>query len=730
MALALFVWGASLLAQQGSGPAAPATTEQGAAPTALPLQVVSPAGLPTLGVIGAPEVAELLRKAGYDARVVSDADVDMGVLDAYGTLLVNLERPLTLTGAAYLRDFVQRGGRMVACSWGAAVSPKRQIAFPVYRLQETLQIRIKGWSATGNAYLRAANRSAVFRGLPEYVEVHHHATPLVEAVAPGKVEAIWVGEDGAPSGRAARSPALVTTERTAYFAPNILTEALLSRNLFRLLENAIRVLSPVSAPNPRLLVMAELEVALGEARRVAQASRNDAIKALFTQAESKAQAAWAIASLKPAPESASPVVGHLGQASNANPLAPTGVASSAADPAGATPTVPQETPIASEPAEGNPLESATPVPQDVPISELSPTAIAALVEALDAAEQVALSVFPSRMVEARGVLLPRGRLPASRAAIGQLLSQLQATGINLVLPEVYSGGLTLAPGSTQDPRFAGHDPLASLLAEAAARGLSVYAWVPLLVAGAASEPSRFPAGWNAQTRNGARYVSNGLLWLCPSQIGVRNALCEGVRRALANYPVQGILLDCLDYGGVPEACYDPNCVSLFQADAGRNPRTETLRGEWEAEWLRWRRERVSTLVRRLTRDLRSVRPGVPILAGISAVGIEPRSNAIADWRTWARLGWVDGICPELNSGDTLLARRLSERVQLLAPGARVLPVVSTSRLRTSRHAMRLITALQEGNAAGVLFDLPSPLVHRWGALLSRGSFRQAARLPW
>ncbi|MBI3947942.1 MAG: family 10 glycosylhydrolase [Armatimonadetes bacterium] len=739
--LAIALGGACLLAQGlESGPPTPPPTPPAGAPgiplapgpTALQLQVVSPAQLPAIGVVDAPELAELLRKAGYDARVVSYQDVDAGALDAYGTLLVNLERPLTLTAAAFLRDFVQRGGRMIACSWGTTVSPKRQLAFPAYRLQETLQVRINGWSAAGNAYLRSVNSGAAFRGLPEYVEVRSRSTPLVEALPGGKVEASWVAEDGTPSGRsAARSPALVTTACTAYFAPDILSEALLTRNMLRLLENAIRMLSPVAAPDPRRLALAELEVALGEARRVAAASTDANAAALLAAAEARASAAAASTSLPPAgspvpaaaapaalaapPIAAAPAPGSAGGGAQTDPgaLAP-----------GGDPLAPGLAPDATG------LEIAPAVPPDTPAAALSPTATAAIAAALDAAERIGLLAFPSRPVEARAVLLPRSLLPASRAAIGQLLSNLQAAGINLVVPEVYCGGLTLAPGPNQDPRFAGHDPLASILAEAAARGMSVYAWVPLLTTGAPGATSPFAPGWSAQTRAGARYVSSGLQWLCPSQAGARDALCAGVRRVLASYPVQGILLDCLDYGGVPEACYDPTCVALFQADTGRNPRTETLRGEWEAEWLRWRRERVSTLVRRLTRDLRTVRPGVPILAGISAVGIEPRSYAIADWRSWVRQSWVDGICPELDSGDTAAARKLSQRVQLLAPGTRVLPVVSTARVRTSRHAMRLVTAAQEGNAAGVVFDLPSPLVHRWGVFLARGSFRQPARLPW
>ncbi|MDH7569004.1 MAG: hypothetical protein QHJ73_05400, partial [Armatimonadota bacterium] len=132
------------------------------------MQLTPAAPSPLVGVVGMPELAAVLRKAGYDVRVVAPEEVDVGALDAYGLLLLNLERPLTLTGAAFLRDFVQRGGRLIACSWGPAVSPRLQPAFPVYRLQEVLQIRVLGWSAVGNAYLRSANGAGLFRGVAEF----------------------------------------------------------------------------------------------------------------------------------------------------------------------------------------------------------------------------------------------------------------------------------------------------------------------------------------------------------------------------------------------------------------------------------------------------------------------------------------------------------------------------------------------------------------------------------
>ena len=773
-------------------------------PAVLQLAPATPSTSRTIGVVAAPGLAELLQKAGFQARLLTVTELDNGLLDPYGLILINLEPPLSVTAAAYLRDYLGRGGSLIACSWGAAVSPRRQAGFPLYRLQEPLRIRVTGWSASGNAYLRSTGASPLFRGLPEYVEVRARATPLLETAGGARPEAVWFGDDGAGSSSAnARVPAIVAAERCVYFAPSILREALLSRQALRLLVNAIGLLLPTATSEPGRLGLAELEIALAEARRVAAAAGADPeAPALLTTAEQKATAAVELAAQPPPPPPAAPgtepapggtpaggtaVPGETAPAAEGAPgtgpapagalpapgaqptstsptdTAPAGAARPGAIPAAGTPAAGGTAPPGTAPAAGAgapgtagaPPAGGAGAPGTLPAGVAAPPstapagppapgtngsavaaapwpAAAAVADAIDASERVSVLEAPCRTTEVRAVLLPRRLLPPSRFAIGQMLDRLRDAGVNLVIPEVYSAGITLSPGPNQDPRFAGHDPLASLLAEAGPRGIAVHAWGALLSAGPASARAGLLATrptWAAQTRAGGRYVRNGLQWLCPSQVTVRDALCEGIRRSLNGYAVQGLLLDDVDFGGSAEACFDPSCVGLFRGDTGRNPRTDALRGEWEQEWLRWRRDRLTTLVRRVTRDMRTLRPGVPIHLGLSAASLGPRT-ALADWRAWVAAGWVDGICPELTSGDTGEVQALAQRVQRLAPTARVLPLIPTAQVHTGSHALRLVQAAQGSGAAGVVFDSHVAVTDPWPAELSRGCFRKAARLPW
>ena len=88
-------------------------------------------------------------------------------------------------------------------------------------------MRVTGWSADGNAYLRAGDAAPLFRTLPSFLDVRIRATPLLEPLASGRVGAFWVSEDlSRRGGTDARSPAIVLAPRCAYFAPNVLAEAL------------------------------------------------------------------------------------------------------------------------------------------------------------------------------------------------------------------------------------------------------------------------------------------------------------------------------------------------------------------------------------------------------------------------------------------------------------------------------------------------------------------------
>lgn len=713
-------------AAQPAQPGTDAVPQPGTDATALQLLPASPAASRVLGVVEKPELVSLLRKAGYDARPLTYAQLDVGALDLFGLLMINLERPLSVAGAAFVSDFVSRGGRLIACSWGAAVAPRRQPAFPAYRLQEALRVRITGWSADGNAYLRAGDGTPLFRGLPPFLDVRIRATPLLDAMPSGRAGAYWVSEDVSRRGRSdTRSPAVVLGPRCAYFAPNVLAEALHSRQMLRLLANTIGILIPGLSPDAGRLALAELEVVLAEARRIAAGSPDPDAAPLLAAAEGKSTAARPLAHRATASPAATAALQPAAVTAVMQPAE--GAPAPAGDPAAGNGTPVGEVAIAPSPIDGQ----AAPPPSTVPVTIPAET-LTAIADAIDAAERVVLLEIPCRTTEARGVLLPRSVLPPSRFAIGKLLDGLRAAGVNLVLPEVYSAGRTLSPGPNQDPRFAGHDPLASLVAEAGPRGIAVHAWVSLLTAGPPGMKDGIlatRAQWAAQTRNGGRYVSGGEQWLCPSQVGPRDAVCEGIRRALVNAPVQGVLLDGVDYGGMPEACFDPTCVAAFRTDTGRDPR-EALKGEWEREWLRWRKDRINTLVRRVVRDVRTVRPGVPLHLAVTAATANPRIESLADWRAWIRDVWIDGLCPHSGTGIAPTTRKTAERVLRLAPGTRVMPIVDTARLRTARHAMGLVTALQEGGASGMLFDLPQPVAGAWCAELGRGSFRRTAALPW
>src|SRR5262249_38747799 len=82
-------------------------------------------------------------------------------------------------------------------------------------------------------------------------------------------------------------------------------------------------------------------------------------------------------------------------------------------------------------------------------------------------------------VEGRGIWIEMKTLPSDEAGIRKLVASLARCHFNFLLVEVNYQRATVYPTALppQDARFAGKDPLATLVAEAHAAQMEVHAWM-------------------------------------------------------------------------------------------------------------------------------------------------------------------------------------------------------------------------------------------------------------
>ncbi len=283
--------------------------------------------------------------------------------------------------------------------------------------------------------------------------------------------------------------------------------------------------------------------------------------------------------------------------------------------------------------------------------------------------------------EVRGVWIVRTAL-VSPDAVDRVVDDAASAGLNALFVQVRGRGdafyrSSLAPRSVllerQPKEF---DPLRRLLARARMRGLSVHAWVNVLLAAHFGQP--LPRGhvlekhpdWAmvpksvataALVARGARRLeliasagrSEGDVegyYLSPSLPGVAAHLEDVVREIVRAYPVDGLHLDFIRYPG-PSFDYSQAALEGFRSASGGSDLLAGP-GQQPAAWDGWRREVLTGLTTRLADAARRERPGLVLSAAVAPDEAQAVNNKFQDWPAWVKSGVVAALCPMTYTADS------------------------------------------------------------------------------
>ncbi|MGD1860792.1 MAG: glycoside hydrolase family 10 protein [Leptolyngbyaceae cyanobacterium] len=256
----------------------------------------------------------------------------------------------------------------------------------------------------------------------------------------------------------------------------------------------------------------------------------------------------------------------------------------------------------------------------------------------------------------------------SRSAVQKTLQRLADYRFNTIYPTVWSWGYTLYPSqvATREigyqqglyPDFAAtgrrealenaqgnRDALLEVITSAHAHNLSVIPWFEFGFMAPATSPlaQRHP-DWLTQKQGSppsARFYQEGehtRVWLNPLHPEVQQFLLELIGELMANYEVDGLQLD--DHFSLPvEFGYDPYTVNLYQQEhEGQSPPANPR----DAEWMRWRADKITAFVGRVFRTIKAQRP-----AAILSVSPNPAHFAygrfLQDWPRWQQLGYIEEL---------------------------------------------------------------------------------------
>jgi uncharacterized lipoprotein YddW (UPF0748 family) len=221
---------------------------------------------------------------------------------------------------------------------------------------------------------------------------------------------------------------------------------------------------------------------------------------------------------------------------------------------------------------------------------------------------------------------------------------------------------------TADPAVpAGFDPLQDVLDKAHAVGIQVHAWIistgvwnksaleyssthPYKLHGpsAKGRDNWLTVRADGETQAGADYV------LDLGHPDAADYVANMYSSVVQNYAVDGVQFDRIRYpdsGGPPFLAtwgYNPTAIERFQLETNRTDKP----GVADPQWLQWRRDQVTNLVRRVYLEVKSIRPSVWVSAATITYREAPTnleqfeqsrtySEILQDWPAWMREGILD-----------------------------------------------------------------------------------------
>ncbi len=205
-----------------------------------------------------------------------------------------------------------------------------------------------------------------------------------------------------------------------------------------------------------------------------------------------------------------------------------------------------------------------------------------------------------------------------------------------------------------------YDPLAYIIEKAHAEGIEVHVWINVFRVWANGQPSdpqhvalRFP-DWISRRYNGETTASDGL-FLDPGIPEVCDYTLNIVMDIVKAYNIDGVHLDYIRYAG-RDYGYAPTAVARFNEENNRcgEPSPE------DPEWCQWRREQVTSLVRRIYKAVKKEKPNVKVSAAVVCWGSgagkfeksAPYVKVHQDWLSWLKLGYVDAVIPMNYKNET------------------------------------------------------------------------------
>ena len=236
----------------------------------------------------------------------------------------------------------------------------------------------------------------------------------------------------------------------------------------------------------------------------------------------------------------------------------------------------------------------------------------------------------------------------------QTVDNCKKAGINNIFVVVYNNARTIYPsdvmfkltGNKQLEKFQGRDPLKEMITAAKTAGIKVHAWFEYGFSSSYSAQGgpiiAAKPKWAARDQNGALVVKNGFDWLNAFDPEVQQYMIDLFKEVVSNYEVDGVQGDDRLPALPSTAGYDDYTIAQYKLENnGALPPTNIK----DAGWLNWRAKKLNACMKRLHKEMKTLKPGLQVTMSPSAY---PWSleEYLQDWPTWVDSSWVDAVIPQ------------------------------------------------------------------------------------
>ena len=365
---------------------------------------------------------------------------------------------------------------------------------------------------------------------------------------------------------------------------------------------------------------------------------------------------------------------------------------------------------------------------------------------------VALSTAaPRAQVATRALWVTRTTM-ASPESIRQLVSAAAAGGFNTLVVQVRGRGDSYYNG-TVEPRASelaakpAFDPLATVLQDAHAAGLTVHAWVAVnLVSSSVSLPAarhhviyrapewlmvplelaaemkkvdvRSPA-YIGRLARWTRAHSDEVegLYTSPVHPGAQAHAAAVIGELVQNYAVDGVHLDYVRFPN-ERFDYSPAAIELFKttilpdltnqerhAAAAREPLDPAAYPNLFPErWNEFRRSGLTELVVKVRAAVKAARPGTIISAAVVPDARQATESRLQDWRGWLDQSLLDALCPMAYTTDPAVFSQQIAAARNYAGNVPVWAGIGAYRLTPAQTLQHMAAARTLGVSGVILFS--------------------------